>query len=208
MDVELAVALVGAAGGAVTSVAGGVVNRIGRTRLERDADLYGKLAGMDGGPFDGSVLERLKSSIGDRVLGVRFRRALAALAIEAGVYLLAICAATAILLAVESIDGEQARAYAALMLVALFAFAITLLAFQAAFMYREILGVLERRDANKKERERARADPGRGPGEAGAYLCPGYVARGDCESARSALAEALDRNRIEGADGRRGKDER
>lgn len=44
--------------------------------------------------------------------------------------------------------------------------------------------------------------------EAGAYLCPGYVARGDCESARRALAEALDRNRIESADGRRGKDER
>lgn len=153
MDVELAAALATAAGGAAAALAGGIVNRTGRTRLERDADLYGKLAGMDGGPFDGPVLDKLKASIEDRVLGVRFRRALAALAFEAGVYLLAICAASAILWATGSIDGEQAIAYAALMLIALFAFAITLLAFQASFLYREILGVLERRDAKKKRQK-------------------------------------------------------
>ena len=160
MDTELMAALVGAAGGAVTALVGGVVDRTGRTRLERDADLYGQLAGMDGGPFDGPVLAKLKASIEDRVLGVRSRRVLAALAIEACVYLLAVCAASAILLATGSIDGERALAYAALMLIALFAFAIALLAFQASFMYREILGILERRETKKKGRKAGDGDLG------------------------------------------------
>lgn len=160
MDAELMAALVGAAGAVVTAVAGGVVNRTGRTRLERDADLYCRLAGMAGGPFDGPVLDKLKASIEDRALGARSGRVLKALAIEACVYLLAICAASAILLATGSIDGEQALAYAALLLIALFAFSITLLAFQASFMYRQILGILERREMKKKGRKAGDGDLG------------------------------------------------
>ena len=95
-----------------------------------------------------------------RALGVRSGRVLKALAIEACVYLLVICAASAILLATGSIDGEQALAYAALLLIALFAFSITLLAFQASFMYRQILGILERREMKKKGRKAGDGDLG------------------------------------------------
>lgn len=44
--------------------------------------------------------------------------------------------------------------------------------------------------------------------EAGSYLCPGFAARPDCESARSALIEALDRNRTEGTPRRLEKEKR
>lgn len=145
---ELAAALVGAA----SAIAVGIIGRTGKTRIERDVDLYERPLVTKGDAFDKAALAKLKASIEDRLCGARGRRGLAALTIEAVLYLIVIAASFRILLAIGTIDGEQARALAALLLILCLAFLIFLLAFQAAFVYREVFGVLERLDAKRRRR--------------------------------------------------------
>lgn len=149
MDATVIAAIIGAASVVVSAIAGGIISKTGRTPLEREIDLYVKASSMNA--FSQSALDKLKTTIEDRMQGKWRERRLEAAIITFAIYIIFLGIAMAILSSFALFLESQWETLTIILLITLVTLMLSLVAFQGVSVHQSIFTILENRERKKRE---------------------------------------------------------